>query len=79
MTAPPRQHRDDAALIELSRLEPEVFTSLYYRHAAPIHRYVALAVTSDGGPGNALESVSLTNLATVPAGSRYIQGLRVRG
>lgn len=29
---------------------------------------LALAVTSDGGPGNGLETVALTNLATVRGG-----------
>ena len=39
MTAMTRQGMSDAALIERSRHEPEVFAVLYDRHAKQIHRY----------------------------------------
>ncbi|WFB10479.1 RNA polymerase sigma factor [Streptomyces sp. LX-29] len=38
--APDRARTDDAALIEESAADPEVFATLYDRHAATIHRYV---------------------------------------
>lgn len=41
MIAPPREHVDDAALIERSWHDSEAFAGLYDRHAAPLHRYVA--------------------------------------
>ena len=38
--APPRQRAADAALIEQSWHEPEMFAELYDRHVGHIHRYV---------------------------------------
>jgi RNA polymerase sigma factor (sigma-70 family) len=51
--------RDDAALIEASRREPETFAGLYDRHAAPIHRYVSRRL----GDGMADDIVADTFLA----------------
>ncbi|MFC0599770.1 RNA polymerase sigma factor [Streptomyces palmae] len=44
---PDRARTDDAALIEQSAADPEVFATLYDRHAATIHRYVARRLGQD--------------------------------
>lgn len=65
MTAPPRndmdaeQDLDDAALIERSWRDAEVFAGIYDRHAGHIHRYIARRL----GPEPADDLVAETFLA----------------
>ena len=75
MTAPPRHQpgispvvrSGDAAVIEQSWHEPEIFAELYDRHAPPIHRYVSRRL----GDGLADDVVAETFLAAFRARQRY--------
>jgi RNA polymerase sigma-70 factor (ECF subfamily) len=67
MTAPPRERADDAALIEQSWHEPEMFAQLYDRHAGPLHRYVTRRL----GDGVADDVVAETFLAAFRRRHRY--------
>jgi RNA polymerase sigma factor (sigma-70 family) len=62
-TEPP----DDAAIIERSAHDPEVFAVLYDRHAAALHRYVARRL----GDGAADDIVADTFLAAFRKRARY--------
>jgi RNA polymerase sigma factor (sigma-70 family) len=70
MSAPLREHADDAAVIGRSCHEPEAFAELYDRHAAPIHRYVARRL----GDGAADDVVAETFLAAFHGRHRYDLG-----
>jgi RNA polymerase sigma factor (sigma-70 family) len=70
--SPPRTRQipqSDAALIELSRHEPEEFTELFRRHAACIQRYVTRRL----GPDAADDIVAETFLLAFRHRDRYDQ------
>ena len=67
MTAPAEHFIDDAAVIEKSWHEPEVFAMLYDRHATAMHRFVARRL----GPACADDIVAESFLAAFRHRDRY--------
>jgi RNA polymerase sigma factor (sigma-70 family) len=67
MTAPPRQHVDDAAVLMRSRDHPEAFAELYDRYAPVIHQYATRRL----GPHSADDIVAETFLAAFRRRHRY--------
>ncbi|MFI6299067.1 RNA polymerase sigma factor [Nonomuraea sp. NPDC050790] len=63
-------HVDDAALIERSLTEPEVFAVLFDRYAPSLHRYVVRRL----GPGEAEDVVADTFLAAFQRRDAYDRG-----
>ncbi len=67
--ASPKSRPDDATLIALSVVEPEVFAAIFDRHATEIHRYAARRL----GDGVAEDVVGETFLVAFRRRERYDQ------